>query len=152
MARLAFRILASIIVALSCGRSASAQTATPAALVDAFAKAWNTHDMKAFDRLFTERAIWVPVAEVRTEGRDKIVADFSEIHSTWAKETTVVPTAVKVQILRSDVAVVLFHAAYLGADGKTIPGVDRALLIVAVRQEKGWRIAAGQLTKQSPPA
>ena len=69
----------------------------------------------------------------------------------FAKTTTIVPSAVKVQLLRSDVAVDLFHGAYLGADGRPIPGVDRALLITAVKQDSGWQIAAGQLTKQSPP-
>jgi uncharacterized protein (TIGR02246 family) len=120
----------------------------PKTIVDDFVKAWNTHDMKAFDRLFTNDAIWVPVAEVRDEGRINIVKDLGEAHATWAKTTTLVPNAIKIQSLRSDIAVLLFHLKY-EENGKQVPGIDRAMLIVAVKESDGWKIAAGQITKQS---
>jgi uncharacterized protein (TIGR02246 family) len=125
-----------------------AQSATPEALVGDFVKAWNSHDGKAFDPLFTDDAIWVPVAEARTEGRSAIVKDFSEIHATWAKTTTVGgQSAMKVQQLRPDVAVVLFHLKFMEG-GKEVPGIDRAMVIVAVKEAGGWKIATGQITKQ----
>src|SRR5947208_3656101 len=127
--------------------SGLAQSASPETLVDDFVKAWNSHDGKAFDRLFIDEAIWVPVAEARTEGRRDVVKDFAEIHATWAKTTTVRQSAIKVQQLRPDVAVILFHAKFL-ENGKEVPGVDRAMVIVAVKQPGGWRIATGQITKQ----
>jgi hypothetical protein len=34
-----------------------AQSASPEAVVDDFVKAWNSHDPKAFDRLFIDDAI-----------------------------------------------------------------------------------------------
>jgi len=126
-----------------------AQSADAKTIVDDFVKAWNTHDMKAFDRLFTNEAIWVPVAEVRDEGRINIVKDLGEAHATWAKTTTVVPSAIKIQSLRSDIAVLLFHVNFVES-GKQVPGIDRAMLIVAVKESDGWKIAAGQITKQSP--
>jgi len=61
--------------------------------VDDFVKAWNSHDPKAFDRLFIDDAVWVPVAEARTEARKDIVKDFAEIHATWAETTTVSQSA-----------------------------------------------------------
>jgi uncharacterized protein (TIGR02246 family) len=125
-----------------------AQSATPESLVGDFVKAWNSHDGKAFDPLFTDDAIWVPVAEARTEGRSAIVKDFSEIHATWAKTTTVGgQSAMKVQQLRPDVAVVLFHLKFMEG-GKEVPGIDRAMVIVAVKEAGGWKIATGQITKQ----
>ena len=125
----------------------AAQSATPEVVVDDFVKAWNTHDVKAFDRLFTEDAIWVPVAEVRVVGRADVVKGFEDIHTTWAKKTTITAKDTKVQVVRPDVAVILFHANYL-QDGKEVPVLDRAIILVAVKEPDGWKIAAGQLTKQ----
>jgi uncharacterized protein (TIGR02246 family) len=127
--------------------SGSAQSASPEAVVDDFVKAWNSHDAKAFDRLFIDEAIWVPVAEARTEGRTDIVKDFAEIHAMWAKTTTVSRSAMKVQQLRPDVAVILFHAKFV-ENGREEAGIDRAMVIVAVKQPGGWKIATGQITKQ----
>jgi uncharacterized protein (TIGR02246 family) len=91
----------------------SGQSRDPKTIVDDFVKAWNTHDMKAFDRLVTNEAIWVPVAEVRDKGRINIVKDLAEAHATWAKTTTVVPSAMTIQSLRPDIAVLLFHLKYV---------------------------------------
>jgi uncharacterized protein (TIGR02246 family) len=124
----------------------------PDTLVDRFVHAWNSHDVKAFGPLFTDDAVWVAVAEARTEGRSMIVKEFGDIHATWAKDTTVVASSIEVHSLRNDVAIVLFHAGYLNQAGQRVAGVDRAMIIVALRQKDGWRIAAGQVTKQSSPA
>jgi uncharacterized protein (TIGR02246 family) len=149
MTRLVRRGFASLFLSTCLAISISAQSASPETLVDDFVKAWNSHDMKAFDRLFTDDAVWVPVAEVIDEGRGNIVKDFAEAHTTWAKNTTITHGAIKVRTLRPDVTTLLFHLRYL-QDGKEVPGIDRAMLIVAVKKEDGWRIAAGQITKQSP--
>jgi len=51
--------------------------APPETLADSFLAAWNSHAPKAFDALFTDDAVWVPVAEERTEGRAAIVDEFA---------------------------------------------------------------------------
>ena len=145
--------LAALFISFLClTRSSWAQSASPDALVENFVKAWNSHSAKAFDRLFTDDAIWVPVAEARVEGRGNIVKDLGEIHATWAKATTVVQSGREVRTLRPDCAVILFHAGYLDDHGQKVEGVDRAMLIVAVKGSDGWRISVGQITKQSPPS
>jgi uncharacterized protein (TIGR02246 family) len=117
-------------------------------VVDDFVKAWNSHDMKAFDRLFTDDAIWVPVAEVMDEGRASIIKDLGDAHSTWAKTTTLRRSgALKIRQVSRDVAVLLFHLHFV-EDGKEVAELDRAMIIVAVKQPDGWKIAVGQLTKQ----
>src|SRR2546430_4165056 len=118
--------LSTLFLSVCFAITSSAQSATPEAVVEDFVKAWNSHDAKAFDRLFIDDAIWVPVAEARTEGRRDIVKDFADIHATWAKTTTVSQSAIKVQQLRPDVAVILFHAKFL-ENGKEVPGIDRAM-------------------------
>jgi uncharacterized protein (TIGR02246 family) len=146
-----WKALAPLFLAICFPVSISAQSVSPEAIVDDFVKMWNSQDMKALDRLFTDDATWVPAAEVIDEGRGNIVKDFSEAHTTWAKTTTVVPTsATKVRTLRPDIAVVLFHLGFVEKQGNRIPDIDRAMLVVAVKQSDGWRIAVGQITKQSP--
>lgn len=130
-----------------CVLNTPAQSPNPEALANDFVKAWNSHEAKAFDRLFIDKAVWVPVANVRTEGREQIVKDFAEIHTTWAKSTTVSINTVKIQQLRPDVAVILFHLKFL-ENGKELEEIDRAMVIVAVKQAGKWKIATGQITKQ----
>ena len=126
--------------------SSSAQSASPERLVDDYAKAWNSHDGKAFERLFTDDVIWVAADGGRTEC--SIGKELAEIHTIgWAKHSTVIPSATKVRTLRPDVAVIFFHLTLAGhQQGKPIE-VDRAMIVVAVKGSDGWRIAAGQITK-----
>jgi uncharacterized protein (TIGR02246 family) len=139
------------LVALS--SAARAVAATPETLPDRFISAWNMHDLKAFESLYTSDAVWVPVAEERTEGRDAIVAEFAKIHSGggWAMKTTIAKKDVpEVHFLKPDIATIFFHMDFL-SKGKPVPGLQRALVLVAVRQSDDWKIAAGQLTKESAP-
>ncbi len=140
-------LIAVLILSSALFATAKAQSASPEAVVYDFVTAWNSHDAKAFDRLFIDNAIWVPIAAVRTEGRSNIVKDFADIHATWAKTTSIKQSDIKVQELRPDVAVILFHGKFI-ENGKEVEGIDRAIVIVAVKQSSGWKIATGQITKQ----
>ncbi len=150
MTRLIAKVLAPLLFVIYFATSSSAQSASPKAIVDDFVKAWNAHDMNAWGRLFTDDAVWVTVAESRTAGRSNIVKDFGETHTTWAKNTAVVQSAIEVRKVSLDVAVILFRAGFLDKQRKLIPDSNRALLVVAVKQSDGWRIAAGQLAHPSP--
>ncbi|MEO7663484.1 MAG: SgcJ/EcaC family oxidoreductase [Candidatus Limnocylindrales bacterium] len=118
-------------------------------LAHAFVAAWNAHLPAGFEALFTEDAIWVPVAESRLLGRQAIVDDLAEIHADWAAETTMAAADVEARAVASDVSVIVFHALYVDENGVPFPGVDRAMMLVASKASGEWRIAAGQLTKQS---
>ncbi len=147
------KFIASLFLCIGFAGISMGQSTSPAAAVDDFAKAWNSHDAKAFERLFTEDITWIPIAEVRAEGRGDLVKELAEIHATWAKSTTVTQSATKVQSVTPDVAVVFFHSVLSGQrndDGKSMPAADRAMMVVTVKQADGWRIAAGQVTKPSP--
>jgi len=128
---------------------------TPNELPDRFIAAWNAHDLAAFEGLYTDDAVWVPVAEERTRGRKDILAEFAKIHTGhgWAVHTTIAEKgAPEVRMLKPDVATIFFHMDFLGADGQPVPGLQRAMILVAVETDGGWKIAAGQLTKESTPA
>ena len=62
--------------------TSAAQSVTPVAVVDDFLKAWNSHDANAFNRLFTEDAILVPVPETRVVGHADVIKEFEQIHTT----------------------------------------------------------------------
>ena len=151
MQRSMWKVLKPLVLAICFASSSLAQSASPEAIVGDFVKFWNSHDPKILDRLLTDDAIWVTVAEVRLEGRGNIVADLTKAHTGWAKTTTVFATNTKVQTLRPDVAVVLYHIGFLDTQGKPKPGIDRAMLVVSVKQSDGWKIAVLQITKQTPP-
>ncbi len=139
---------------LAVSSAASAAPATPDLLPDRFIAAWNGHDLKAFEALYTADAVWVPIAEERTEGKAGIVAEFAKIHTGggWAVRTTIAKKDVpEVHLLKPDVATIFFHMDFL-KDGAPVAGLQRALILVAVRQGLDWKIAAGQLTKESAPS
>ena len=147
MSHLTSKFVALFLASVLLAATAAAQSTGPEAVVDDFVKAWNSHDVTAFDRLFTEDAIWIPVAEVSVVGHADVVKGFEDIHNTWAKKTTITAKDTKVQLVRPDVAIILFHGKYL-QDGKEVPVLDRAMILVAVKGPDAWKIAAGQLTKQ----
>ncbi|MBI1686186.1 SgcJ/EcaC family oxidoreductase [Caulobacter hibisci] len=128
-----------------------AHAAGPEALPDRFIAAWNAHDPKAFEQLYQVDAVWVPIAEERTEGREAIVSEFAKVHvGGWAAKTTITKKdAPEVHLLRPDVATIFFHMDFL-KDGAPVPGLQRALILVATAKDGDWKIAAGQLTKESP--
>jgi len=131
---------------------ALAHAAGPETLADRFVAAWNAHDPKAFEALYTPDAVWVPIAEERTEGRTAIVSEFAKIHiGGWANKATIVlKEKPEAHLVRPDVATVFFHVDFL-MNGQPVPGVQRALILVASADKAGdWKIAAGQLTKESP--
>jgi uncharacterized protein (TIGR02246 family) len=130
-----------------------AQSVSPERLPTDFVAAWNAHSVAAFEKLYTADATWVPSSEERTEGRASILREFSAAHDGkgWAvarKVTIAVKGLPKVQMLRPDVATIFFHMNFL-VDGKIDPAQLRTLILVADKSNDGWRIAAGQLTKQA---
>jgi uncharacterized protein (TIGR02246 family) len=131
---------------------ALAHAAGPETLADKFVAAWNAHDPKAFEALYTPDAVWVPVAEERTEGRAAIVSEFAKVHvGGWAAKTTIVlKDKPEAHLVRPDVATIFFHMDFL-MNGQPVPGLQRALILVASADKSGdWKISAGQLTKESP--
>jgi uncharacterized protein (TIGR02246 family) len=141
------KVIISLFVSVLLASMSATQSATPVVLVDDFLKAWNSHDARAFDRLFTQDAIWIPVAEGRVIGHADVIKKFEQIHTTWAKKATIIARDIKVQSVRPDVAVILFHAKFV-QDAKEAPLLDRAMMMVVVKQDDSWRIAAGQDAKQ----
>lgn len=139
------RLTGLLLLISMCSPVHGADSEAPDALVDAFVRAWNSHDMEAFARLFTVDATWVPTFDVRDEGREAIVADLRTAHENWAKTSTLTANKTAVKVLRPDVATVQFNVL-VTVNGSGQP-LGRTLLLVASKQDDGWKINAGQLTK-----
>ena len=141
-----------LLAALLSSAPAFAHAAGPGDLPDRFIAAWNAHDPQSFEKLYTADAVWVPVAEERTEGREAIVSEFAKIHTGggWAVKTTIAKKGTpEVHLLRPDVATIFFHMDFL-MNGQPVPGLQRAMILVATSTNGDWKISAGQLTKESP--
>ncbi len=144
--------LAGVLAMGVCSDSCRAQSSSPEALVDDFVTAWNMHAAPGFERLYTAEAVWVPIAEVRDEGRENIVKDLMSAHTSWARTSTIALFGSStIRKPKPDVAIVFFRLKFLDQEHRPIAGLERAMVIVAVKDSDGWRISAGQLTKESAP-
>lgn len=133
---------------LSVAHAAGPRGTSAESLAGEFVEAWNSHDGRRFEELFTSDAYWVPTVDSRLDGRAAITADLDTAHKSWARRTTLAidEAGVTSREIAPGVAVVLFHAPFRQADGSlTAPG--NALMLVAVKQDDTWRIASGQITK-----
>jgi|SRR5688500_4881360 ketosteroid isomerase-like protein len=67
--------------------AAARQTSAAGALAEAFVDAWNTHDVRAFGRLYADDADWVTVGGDRHKGV-AIEGALAKEHASWARTTT----------------------------------------------------------------
>ena len=151
MRTLLWSVLASMSAFMGGGSTVFAATpvATAESLVERFVAAWNSHDLAAFEKLFTSEATWVATFDARDEGREAVLKDFRIAHEGWAKNSSVAASDALVTNLRPHVAIVQFNLMMTMGQGKEPLG--RTLLLVASREADGWKIAAGQLTKPNCP-
>ncbi|WP_293904140.1 hypothetical protein [Phenylobacterium sp.] len=70
----------------------------------------------------------------------------------WAVKTTITKKdRPEFHLRRPDVATIFFHMDFL-VDGQPMPGLQRAMILVATATHGDWKISAGQLTRESPAA
>ena len=90
-------------------------------------------------------------AELAGNNPAAIAAAFATIHQRWgwAANTTIAgQDTPEVHVPSADVATIFFHMDFL-KDGKPIAGVQRAMIVVAMRKHGVRKVAAGQLTKET---
>ena len=139
----------SLVIVMSAAGFVYAQKKPPESILDQFVAAWNNHDMKAMDKLYTDDAIWVTLAEVRLVGRPDIIKDMTAAHTTWAGNVSLAKSDVETRMISPSSAVIFFKAGFI-VDGQPIPDSKRALMIVVVKRSNQWKIAAGQLDHPTP--
>ncbi|MGA0601417.1 SgcJ/EcaC family oxidoreductase [Caulobacter sp. KR2-114] len=119
----------------------------------AFADAWNAHDMAALGALFHDDATFVNRFATFTRGRDAIVALHRGIHETVYRDSTLTNEPIEVRPLGEDAAIVQFWSRL--ATGPAHPAgphqVDTLLLLVLTRRGGAWAIQAGENVTLSNP-
>ncbi len=149
------RIAGLVLFALACS-PAFAQVASDEAAIRTLAtrweQAWNQHDMKQLFGLVTEDADFVNVGARHWKGRQQIEAEHTSRLSQF-RESTWTSTAVTVQFLESDVALV--HVDWILKGDKDPDGTPRqprggVFTWVVVKRSGEWLIRAAQNTNLGP--
>ena len=140
-----YSIVAPVIaVAWTAAPSAAQPTPGAGAVVDAFVRAWNTHDGPAFGRLYGDDADWVMVSGERLKGRDAIEQALAKEHGSWARRTTLRAADVIVRDIDRQRAIVMFTWEIASdAERGARPYRGNTMLIVE-RVGEAWVIVAGQ--------
>lgn len=141
------QVLTLVLCAASWSQPAGAQSGGPEQLAEAFVRAWNAHDAKAFGNMFAEDADWVPVSGARVKGRSQIELLLGKEHSTWARTTSLKAADIQVRPIARDLALVFFTwriGSTKGPDDQTAAAFRGNTLLVASRQANRWIAIAGQ--------
>ena len=136
---------------ISASRPAPSDEKAIDALVNGFAKSWNSPGMPGLESLFWREADFVVITGKWLKGRDEIVSYHRNLLSTFYKGSHLAPEEIWIRPVRPGVAVahVTWRAAY-AHDGKT--DVRTALMSLLVTEDRGqWRIEAVHNTLTSGP-
>ena len=123
---------------------------TPEALIEAYQRAWNTHDIKALASLFTEDAEFGFASGDFIKGRAEIQAGHERSHGAWFRKSTGTFTITSLRFLHPDVALIRHDGVVTGVvdeAGKPTPDHSAVALVVAIKTADGWRIVAKQATR-----
>ena len=138
----------SVLLLFGFATTGGAQTRGPDEVVDVFARAWNTHEMKVFGDVLSDDADWVTVAGTRLRGRIEIQAFLDKEQSGWARTTSITISGAAVRPLGADAATVHFNweiTGAIGRDGQPAAPSRGVNLFVVAKHATGWRVVAGQV-------
>lgn len=128
----------------------SSDTVAVTKVVNAFAEAWNQHDMHAFAELFAEDAQFVNVVGLWWKGRMQIKDAHVYTHSTMFKHSKLTFHETEVRLPVPQVAIARTHwrlEGHLSPNGQALPPRTGLLLNVLVKDEDGnWSIVDSQNT------
>jgi uncharacterized protein (TIGR02246 family) len=80
-------------------------------------KAWNTHDMSAFARLFHEDGVWILWTGEVWKGRTAIEEGHAAVHKTVFRNSIQREQLEELTFVGPDAAVVRFYSTPIGDDG-----------------------------------
>lgn len=119
------------------------------AVVNAFADAWNRHDMDAFAQIFAPDAEFVNVVGLWWKGRTEIKQAHELTHSTMFKNSRLTILKTSVRFPQSQLAIARSRWSldgHVGPDGQALPTRTGVLLNLLVADETGWTIIDSQNT------
>ena len=149
MARMAFLILVLIGGAVPSLAQSAPDDQAIRGVAARFQAAWNTHDMNILGSITTEDVDFVNVAGLHWKGRDQVVREHAERHKVRFKNSVWTTSAIGVQFLGPDTALV--HIDWqtrgdLDFDLKPWPPRKGIFSWLMVRSGGNWKIRAAQNT------
>jgi uncharacterized protein (TIGR02246 family) len=130
--------------------AAARQTSAAGALAEAFVDAWNTHDVRAFGRLYADDADWVTVGGDRHKGV-AIEGALAKEHASWARTTTLRASDVAVRAIDSENAIVMCKWEITRPEESAVKPLRGSTLLVAARRDGRWIITVGQAAAVPAP-
>ena len=127
----------------------SAATSEVTQVIEAFAGAWNRHDMDAFARLFAADAEFVNVVGLWWRGRAEIRQAHEHIHTTIFKSSrlTVLETAVRFPLPQLAIARSRWQLeGHVSPEGQALPRRTGILVNVLILKDGHWTIIDSQNT------
>lgn len=118
-------------------------------VVNAFARAWNSHDMEAFGLLFAPDAEFVNVVGIWWKGRAEIRQAHEYTHSTMFKNSRLTVLETSVRFPSSQFAIARSRwrlEGHVGAQGEVLPPRTGILVNVLAHDGPRWVIIDSQNT------
>jgi uncharacterized protein (TIGR02246 family) len=127
----------------------STDTSKVTGVVNAFAAAWNRHDMEAFAQLFAADAEFVNVVGLWWKGRAEIRRAHEVTHASMFKNSrlTILDTSVRFPLPQLAIARSRWRLeGHVGPDGQALPPRMGILLNVLIVDDGSWAIIDSQNT------
>lgn len=109
--------------------------------------AWNTHNMKALDRVFCEDAEFVNVVGMHWRGRADIIAAHAAYHATIFKDVGIKTDTIDLRPLSADIVIAVVTCTqdtFTTPGGEVVKQHQNKLSYVFTKTGGEWRIAHGQ--------
>lgn len=113
------------------------------AVIERFVEAWNRHDAKAFAAVFAEDADFTNWRGTGASGRSKIEELHAPMFATIFRNSHLGCTAIKIRLIRPDIAAVDVHWEMTGAmdaQGNPQPNRQGLLNFVLTKNAGEWQI------------
>jgi len=127
----------------------STDTSKVTGVVNAFAAAWNRHDMEAFAQLFAADAEFVNVVGLWWKGRAEIRQAHEVTHASMFKNSrlTILDTSMRFPLPQLAIARSRWRLeGHVGPDGQALPARTGILLNVLTVDDGSWAIIDSQNT------
>ncbi len=152
-------ILATVAVVVALASIAVAQTTKPKVslskaddegirkvLAD-YDEAWNTHNMRALDKVFSEDAEFINVVGMHWRGQAEIIAAHAAYHETIFKNNGMKTDAIALRPLGADVVIAVVtqtQEKFTTPSGNVVPEHQNKLSYIFTKAGGYWRIVHGQ--------
>ena len=117
------------------------------ALIDSWEKAWNSHDMRAFGRLFHEDGVWILWTGEVWKGRTLIEEGHAAVHKTVFRNSVQRERLEELTFVGPDAAVVRFYSTLTGDERFPDKVVRSRKILIVTKRDGTWKVGWGQNTR-----